>query len=419
MVQLIEKDIICPTNGGVIEGAPEWCSKHLDELDFEWSPEEELEIERYCEKIHRNLAEAGEDMTPIERWKAHMAGKPADRKFINICTMTVYTTHSLDSFGDMLVPSDLYKYPKLMLKAWLATVARHKLDSPTQNINCYSEGIFGGRAKFIPFGNPCMVGEPPIKTMEDLERMKVPDPYVDGLYPGWLWANRELRRIIDKYELPMPLWSSPGPEANGTALLGMLGMSGFLINLRKNPELVRACCDLAQEWCKRLGKALLDVCRPDGIYYCQFTGLFPLKGNEWIADHNAELAKYLKGIDPNCHLSHGYSLLSGIYEWYEVMYGRGALGLDAFDGGTSGELLGADGQRIINWHREHELFLTLGIDNVTLEAGPISAIEEQCKLLCDMGKDHRKFAPGSVPNWWTPQAHIDAVVDIYKKNCKL
>jgi len=417
MVQLIKKDIVCPTNGGVIEGAPDWCSKHLDELNFEWSPEEELEIERYCEKILRNIAE--EEMTPLERWKAHMAGKPADRKFFSVCTMTVYTAHSLDSFGDMLIPSDLYKYPKLMVKAWLATVARHKLDYPMMNINCYSEGIFGGRAKFIPYGNPCMVGEAPIKTMEDLESMKVPDPYVDGLYPGWLWANRELRRIFDKYSIPMPLWSSPGPEANGTVLLGMLGMSGFLVALRKNPELAKACCDLANEWCKSLGKALIDVCSPDGVYYCQFTGLFPMKGNEWVADHNAELAKYLKSIDQNCHLSHGYSFLSGIYEWYDVMHARGAIGRDAFDGGMSGELLGADGKKIIDWHQEHDIFISYSIDTETGIKGPVSRIDEEFKALAELGRNHRRFALNFLPTWWTPQAHVDAAVEAMRKYSKL
>ena len=65
-----------------MQGAPDWYSKHLDELGFEWSPEEELEIERYCEKILKNVAE--EEMTPLERWKAHMAGKPTDRKFFTV-----------------------------------------------------------------------------------------------------------------------------------------------------------------------------------------------------------------------------------------------------------------------------------------------------------------------------------------------
>ena len=36
-----------------LEGAPDWYGTPLDELPFEWSPDEKLEIERYCVKILR------------------------------------------------------------------------------------------------------------------------------------------------------------------------------------------------------------------------------------------------------------------------------------------------------------------------------------------------------------------------------
>jgi len=68
-------------------GAPEWYGTPLDELDFQWSHEEKLEIERYCEKIHKNLAE--EEMTPKERFEATLAGKPRDRLWMEVKTMNV------------------------------------------------------------------------------------------------------------------------------------------------------------------------------------------------------------------------------------------------------------------------------------------------------------------------------------------
>jgi len=40
-----------------MEGAPDWYDTPLDKLDFEWSHDEKVEIERYCEKIHQNIAE--------------------------------------------------------------------------------------------------------------------------------------------------------------------------------------------------------------------------------------------------------------------------------------------------------------------------------------------------------------------------
>ena len=64
-----------------LENAPYWYNTPLDKLDFEWSPEEEREIERICEKIHKNIEEEG-GMTPLERFRAAMWGKDKDRMFM-------------------------------------------------------------------------------------------------------------------------------------------------------------------------------------------------------------------------------------------------------------------------------------------------------------------------------------------------
>jgi hypothetical protein len=396
-----------------MQGAPEWYGKHLDELDFEWSPEEEVEIERYCEKILKNVAE--EEMTPLERFKAHMEGKPKDRKLITVETLETYPPRTLDSWADAIKPIDLYKYPKLLVKAKLATVARFKLDFPSENIITYTEEIFGGHAKMIDYGNPGAVGEPPIKTMEDLEGLEVPDPYSVGLFPGWLWAHKELRRIIDKYNLPLPIWSSIGPDPTCVAILGMMGWSGFLQALRKNPELARRCSDLGAEWDIMLGRAMIEVCHPEALYVCQFTGAFPLKGNEWVGDQLREVAKGIKAVDPNIHLSHGYSFLTGVLEWYNVMHERGSMVRELFDGGTGGDVTDVDEKIIMDWHREHDIYLGYGIKTGILEQGPISAIEEACKALCEFGKDHPRFAPGALVVYNTPHAHLDALVAAYKK----
>ena len=396
-----------------MQGAPEWYGRHLDELEFEWSPEEEVEIERYCEKILRNVAE--EEMTPLERFKAHMEGKPKDRKLITVETLETYPPRTLDSWADAIKPIDLYKYPKLLVKAKLATVARFKLDFPSENIITYTEEIFGGHAKMIDYGNPGAVGEPPIKSMADLEGLEVPDPYCTGLFPGWLWAHKELRRIIDKYHLPLPIWASIGSDPTCVAILGMMGWSGFLQALRKNPELARRCSDLGAEWDIKLGRAMIEVCNPEALYVCQFTGAFSLKGNEWVGDQLREVAKGIKEADPNIHLSHGYSFLTGVLEWYTVLHERGSMTRDAFDGGTGGDVTDVDEKIVMDWHREHDIYLGYGIKTGILEQGPISAIEEACKALCEFGKDHSRFAPGALVVYNTPHAHLDACVAAYRK----
>jgi len=317
-----------------MEGAPYWYGAPLDTLDFEWSKEEELEIERYSERILKNIAE--EDMTPLERWKAHMAGKPADRKFVNLWLPFARTTRTLDSFADALKPIDLYRNPKLIVKGMLANVARYKLDVAPWPMICYAEGMWGGHAKMTDYGNPALVGELPIKTLEDVERAEVPDPYSDGLYPGYLWANREMRRIYDTYKLPLPIWTSISPGPSDVPMTAMLGWSGFMKALRKDPELAKAAVNKANIWCKRIGRALIKECRPDGIYCAQLTGGFPLRGNEWVADTWTDLGRDLKAADPNVHLSYAYSFLSGIMEWYEISNERGTTTPDLWDGGLGG-----------------------------------------------------------------------------------
>ena len=57
---------------GKMENGPDWYGTPLDKLHFEWSKEEELMIERFCNKILENCEE--EEMTPLERFEATWEG---------------------------------------------------------------------------------------------------------------------------------------------------------------------------------------------------------------------------------------------------------------------------------------------------------------------------------------------------------
>src|SRR4030042_3020922 len=140
-------------------GAPDWYDTPLDQLDFQWSREEKLEIERYCEKIHKNIAE--EEMTPKQRFDATIAGKEKDRVFFTTLPMSVYTARTLDSCADALKPIDLYRNPKLEVKAYLAFVARFKSDILLLYTLGYTEDLWGAQSKLIEYGNPVMVGAAP------------------------------------------------------------------------------------------------------------------------------------------------------------------------------------------------------------------------------------------------------------------
>ena len=137
----------------------------------------------------------------------------------------------------------------------------------------YAEDLWA-KAKMIDYGQPCAVGDRPIKTLEDLEGLVVPDPKKAGLFPGYLWSQREVRRIMDEYGLGkvLPFVSHTCCGPSFTAALGMLEWNDFVIGLRKKSELVQRCIDIGTDWNIRVGEALIELARPDGINSCQFTG---------------------------------------------------------------------------------------------------------------------------------------------------
>jgi hypothetical protein len=179
-----------------IEGQPKWYNVPLDKLNFEWSEEEKLELDRYCEKILKNIAK--EEMTPLDRMWATIKGEPKDRMLIHGLPMQVWSTRTLDSWADAVKPIDIYQHPKLMVKAFLATVARFKFDFCLFYTTTYAEEYWGANVKQIEYGNQVIVGDTPINTVEDLMNMVIPDPTQFGVIPGYLWACRELRRIYDE-----------------------------------------------------------------------------------------------------------------------------------------------------------------------------------------------------------------------------
>ncbi len=405
-----------------MEGAPYWYNTHLDKLDLGWSKEEALELERYCEKILKNCAE--EDMTPKDRWLAHMAGKPADRKTFMFAHMLVYATRQLDAYADALKPIDCWRNPKLMLKALMATCARYKEDFITWAMISFTEGLWGGHAKMVEYGNPALAGDPPIKNMKDLEAAEVPDPYCDGLFPGYLWTNRELRRYIDKYKIPMVHFGSMCPGPTEVAQMAMMGWNPFLKALMKDRELAKAASEKALIYNKRIGRALIKESQTEGMFCCQFTGGFPLKGNEWVADLWKDLAVDLKDYSKkefkyNVHLQAGYSFLSGVFEWYDVFSKHGAMAKDtAWDGGTGGHGE-VDMQKVFDWHREHDIQLGFSPSDKVTSEGPISLIDQEVKAMCDQGRSHRRFTPNVAVGYFAPPPHVDAAIAAMKKYSKL
>jgi len=414
MVAGVLEQGICKANNGVLEGAPDWYDKHLDELHFEWSHEEKLAIERYCEKIHKNIAE--DEMTPYQRQQAMVKGEPIDRQFVQFMAAIQQHARPLDWGGDIMKPVDLGRNPKLYVQAHLYSLARLGSDTMFLHPMSYCEEIWGGRAKMIDMGQPVQI-KAPVKTIEDLERLKVPDPGSAGLFPGFFWSVREMRRIFDEYGLTgvVPILGGLGPGLDCVASIGMTGIGQFMILLRKDPELCKRATTLAFEWNRKVAELEYELCKPDWWQICVFTGSFSLRANDWLADVYVELADFLKGLAPQNQLHFGLSTFNLYYEWMDLLQEKGAVGHGRIDGGLTSTEPWDKLKKMIDYHREHNLYLTATMPDEILSKGPISAIEEAAKELCEYSKSSPKYSPDVNSDYWTPTAHWEAAMAAFKK----
>jgi len=401
-------------NKGIMQDAPYWYGTHLDKLDFEWSRVDKLEIERYCEKIHKNIA--GDEMTPYQRQQALIKGEPKDRQFVILMAATVNNTQVYNWTGDVIKPIDLFRNPKLWVKVHLYVLARMASDTLFCHSTCYSEDMWGGTAKMIDFGQPVSV-KTVVRTMEDLDALQVPDPRQDGIYPGFLWSVREIRRIFDEYELTgvVPILGSICPGLDTVVMMAMSGMATYLMSLRKNVEFCQRATDIAMEWNKRYAEALIDVAHPEWIQMCEFTGAYDARPHRWLADRMLELGTYIRGLDPKMHLHFGMATYDRYLEWMDVMQENGAVGVSGFDGGLTGCEPWEKLKRIIDYHREHNLYLTAALPDEIMSRGSASDIEKGAKELCEYSKSSPKFAPNSQSDFWAPTSNLEIAVKAFKE----
>lgn len=402
---------------GNMENAPEWYGKPLEEQHFEWSREEELMLERFCEKIAKNCEE--EEMTPMERYRATFEKKPKDRLHIEVKYNVPYAVRTLDSWSDAIKPGDLYQRPKLHIMGHLATAARFKLDIINIYVIHYTEECWGGNGRMIDYGTPQQVGEPPIKTWEDLEAVEPADPKKHSLYPGYLWAAKEIKNVMKKYgvadKLPVELSFCGDPL--GTTFLGMTGFGPGTVMMKKQPDLFKACMEKAAEFQMAFGKACKET-GADGLYMCSFMGSFPPKlknvDNTWIMDLYGKVGKTVKshlGKDvPQWHTLGA----NGWEQWMELYYPAGAVGPGSFDGWWVGPEM--DPHWALAYARDKDLYCGCSIDDHTVLDGDFAAMEELLKPRVEEAKKTPKgFQALGVIDYWTPQPVFEQLMEMTKK----
>ncbi len=404
---------------GKMDNAGPYYGKTLEELgDMQWSPEEDREIERYCEQIHKNCLE--EEMTPMERYKATFAGKERDRLMVEMDYHVSFAVRTLDGFADALKPIDGYQFPKLLVKSHLATTARYKPDTLFLGPLSYGENLYGCDSKLIEYGNPVHIGEMPIKSEEDLIGLDVPDPDKHGMYPQYLWWLRESRRIFDKYGLSklIPIEGSHCHGPDGFTANHLLGYNQMMKALRKNPELVKKAMALATEWQIKLGKAVTLLGKVDYSYQCGSMGFVPhIPDNFWIADEYCKIGRAIKKAIPAENPIVYAWAMEGCVEWLPTVWEKNIAGPGSFDGiMVTGDIKSF--KKLYEFCQEHDLYGSSAPPDKILVSGPISAIEEEVKARCNCAKTSRTnrctLSVGAVDYYTTP-GHLDATISAAKK----
>ncbi|MBN1317798.1 MAG: hypothetical protein JXA42_20105 [Anaerolineales bacterium] len=396
---------------GGLEGAPDWYGTPLDQLEFEWSEEELLELGNYCQHIHRNITCSGDKMTPLERWKATLDGEDRDRLFLESFYFNPFAVRTLDALGKNLKPVDVCKNPKLLVKAHMATVARYGLDLPVLYPTSYTQEIWGAETVMTEYGNPALVGEYPIKSLEDLDGLELPDPCDTGLCAGYLWACREMKRLFVAYGLDkvMPLSVSIGNDPLGTAGMFMMGWPEFIKAARKNPEICKRSLNLATEWTISMGQAAIEA-GADCLVLCSQLGFAPLKGNEWMLGDYVKIGKSL-GTQIPCWYALTYEKA---VDWLPVLCEQGVVGPESFQGWFCADM---DYKKVIDISRENDVYCCCALSDKVLLNDQIPAIEDEITRLCQSGKSHKKFSIGiAAVDYSTPPESFAAAVAAAKMN---
>jgi len=395
---------------GILEGAPDWYGTPLDQLDFEWSEEEQLELRDYCHRIRQNLAESGDKMTPLERWEASLEGRDRDRLFLEAYYFNPYAVRTLDVSGETFKPVDVCKDPKLLVKAHVATVARYGLDLPVLYPISYTGELWGATTAMMEYGNPALVGDYPIKSLADLEGLEVPDPRHAGLHPGYLWACREIRRLFADHGIDkvMPLSVCIGNDPLGTVGMSMMGWTEFVRACRKNPEICRRSMSLATEWTIRMGQAAIEA-GADCLVMCSQLGFIPPKGNEWILGDYVRMGKAL-GSQVPCSYALTYEKA---FDWFPAMCEQGAVGSGSFRGWFCADM---DYEKAIDLSRVNDVYCCCALPDKVLCYDSVSAIEDETEKRCRYGKSHDKFSIGiAAVDYTTPPENFAAAVAAAKR----
>lgn len=141
--------------------------------------------------------------------------------------------------------------PKLLYKAVTYTVREMGLDILCLFADMSLEAEACGCQVLFDDINVPMVTTHPVKTVDDLAKLKVPDPHRDGRMPVFL----ETMRLMKRNFTMLKVGEISGPFTLATTLAG----TDMYLDIRRNPQKARVVLDYCEKVLIRYGQALIDA----------------------------------------------------------------------------------------------------------------------------------------------------------------
>ncbi|MFB0563065.1 MAG: uroporphyrinogen decarboxylase family protein [Candidatus Lokiarchaeia archaeon] len=206
------------------------------------------EIDFLAEKIR--LKAESEEMTPLMRFASVVLGTPPDRMPI-FAASTEWGAHWL---GYQLNKDFAYDYKK-WVHAALAITDRSSTDicAPMYDIYNIGPDAMGAEVIFPEDAIP-EIRKPGVKTPEDLENLKIPDPHKDGRMPLVLEACKLVREKIGDI---VPILATVNAPFSWAA--NLRGIYDYLADLKRNPKFAKDLLEIVTEAVIGYVKALVDL----------------------------------------------------------------------------------------------------------------------------------------------------------------
>ncbi|MEL7566775.1 MAG: uroporphyrinogen decarboxylase family protein [Dehalobacterium sp.] len=238
-------------------------------------------------KIEFNL----DEMTPLERSKAIARGESFDRLPCN---------PSLGEQPTRLIGVTVSQYlnaPRIMAEAQIAAFKMYGQDGVGVGPDQFGLAeALGAKIRYSIDDIP-QVGEPYIKKVEDIEKVKIIDPKKDGRFPLYLEA---LEILQDRIGSLVKVGTGIGGPFTTAALLR--GITDFLKDMKKNPAAVHRLLEATTENILRY----MEVCWEKG---------FVSSIGEPFASNNV--------ISPRYFREFVFPYLQRIGSWFQEMMGKG------------------------------------------------------------------------------------------------